>query len=66
MLSVLAVGHAVGGITEVESEAEWRKKITAELDAGVSFHLIDNVEQPLASPQLASLLTTQVWRDRLL
>jgi hypothetical protein len=66
VLALIAVGIVVGALTEVESDAEWRKQITTELMAGRSFHIIDNVEHTLSAPGLASLLTTPEWQDRLL
>jgi len=47
-------------------DAEWRKRVTATLFLGRSLAIIDNVEQPIGSPALAALLTTDTWTDRIL
>ena len=53
-------------MTEAESDAEWRKRITATLSEATSHILIDNVSKRLDSGSLAAALTTNYWSDRLL
>ncbi len=62
----ITVGHSRGTMTEAESDAEWRKKITTTLLAGHPFNVIDNVTRTLESGALSSALTSRVWTDRLL
>jgi hypothetical protein len=45
-------------------EDEWRKQITAKLDAGASMVTIDNVDDPLTSSNLSRALTARTWTDR--
>jgi len=47
-------------------DAEWRKRITSTLLGGGSLAVVDNLEHPLGSAALASLLTSDSWTDRLL
>jgi hypothetical protein len=53
-------------MTEGNDEDEWRKRITATLNAGPSHILIDNVRRKLSSSSLASVLTLTRWNDRIL
>ena len=50
------------------SEDEIRKTLTAELKQGSSLIVIDNVNErrPVDSPTLASVLTAEIWSDRIL
>jgi len=45
---------------------EWRKSLTASLLRGSRAIIFDNVNDALASSDLASVLTTGIWRDRIL
>ena len=70
-LLALGVGLIVTGslpavMTEVASEEELRKRITAVLCAGPSVVLFDNIKRRLASGTLAGLLTAPWWSDRIL
>jgi hypothetical protein len=49
-----------------DSDEEWRKRITATLYSGATVIVIDNIEGRLAAPSLASALTADTWRDRIL
>ncbi len=60
------VGANRGKMTEAESEAEWRKKITTALRSGHPVNVVDNLSRPLESAQLSSALTSPVWADRIL
>ncbi|MBP6965074.1 MAG: hypothetical protein KBC96_11775 [Armatimonadetes bacterium] len=46
-------------------EDEWPKKITAILSAGPSLVVIDNVKCTLKSGDLARLLTSRTWKERI-
>ncbi|MCZ6623585.1 MAG: hypothetical protein O7B35_05055 [Deltaproteobacteria bacterium] len=61
-----AYGPHVGIITQVSSEDEWRKQITALLMQGAGVVKIDNVTDPLSSRSLAAALTEPYWSDRIL
>jgi len=58
-------GGAVPDFTTAPTkDEEWPKKITAILSAGPSLVVIDNVNHPLRSVDLAALLTARTWKDR--
>jgi Bifunctional DNA primase/polymerase, N-terminal len=63
---VAAFGNRLSTLPEAESDAEWRKRITALLQLGARCISIDNVTHDLSSGSLASALTESVWADRLL
>jgi hypothetical protein len=65
-LTMPAVGHGVALVTQAKDEDEWRKRITAQLRAGHSAILIDNLTRTLNSGTLAAALTAVFWEDRLL
>ncbi len=68
LIATVASGRA-GGMMPApgdRDDAEWRKRITAVLSAGHALAVIDNVEHPLGSPSLASVLTAASWQDRAL
>jgi hypothetical protein len=47
-------------------EDEWRKKLTAILLDGSPVVVFDNIEYTLASSALSAVLTTSLWKDRVL
>lgn len=61
-----AHGQDVGIVTEAESDAEWRKRITALAMHSQSAILIDNLRETLDSGALAAALTSTRWTDRVL
>jgi len=61
-----AHGQDVGIVTEAESDAEWRKRITALAMHSQSAVLIDNLRETLDSGALAAALTSTRWTDRVL
>ena len=56
----------VGTTTASRDDAEWRKSLTASLLRGSRAIILNNVKDTLASSDLASVLTTGIWRDRVL
>ena len=52
--------------TEPGNGEEWRKRVTAWLAEGRGVILIDNVKRRLDYPELAAVLTSTVWSDRML
>jgi hypothetical protein len=68
-LGTVAVGTVSGeSIPARQNEDEWRKKITSILLGGPTFVLLDNIPDntTIDSANLAAMLTTPVWSDRLL
>jgi len=68
IVSIVATGGVCEARTMPMTEDETRKMITAELASARPIVLLDNLSEKrvLDSPSLASLLTTPVWRDRIL
>jgi hypothetical protein len=50
----------------IRDDDEWRKTLTATIQAGHCLTIFDNVDQVLNSPSLALALTTSTWTDRVL
>jgi hypothetical protein len=48
----------------IHDEPEWRKTLTATIQAGHGICIFDNVDNVLNSPNLALALTARVWTDR--
>jgi hypothetical protein len=66
IISIVSSGHELPLSPEVRDEEEWRKQITSLLIADRPIVIIDNVDRMLCSSQLAAVLTTSEWSDRLL
>jgi hypothetical protein len=64
--SIVATGRETPLSPEVRDEEEWRKQITSLLIADRQVVIIDNIERTLCSSQLAAILTTSEWSDRIL
>jgi hypothetical protein len=56
----------VGTAPESNDEAEWRKRITGIVRDGNSLAILDNVESTLRSANLAAVITSRTWTDRVL
>lgn len=50
----------------IRNDDEWRKTLTATIQAGQCLTIFDNVDHVLCSPSLALALTANTWTDRLL
>ena len=61
-----ASGGNVGVVPEARNDDEMRKRITAQLRAGRSAILLDNIARNLDSGVLAAALTALNWDDRVL
>ena len=61
-----SIGRDLPVMTEGGEDAEWRKRITAQLSEGASVIFIDNITKRLESPALAAAITAPVWTDRIL
>jgi hypothetical protein len=66
IVSIITSGHELPLSPEVRDDEEWRKQITSLLIADRPVVILDNLEHTLCSGQLASVLTTSEWSDRLL
>jgi hypothetical protein len=66
VIGLIVTGTDHGKFTAPADDSEWRKRITATLLDGPSLVTIDNVDAPLASGHLSSVLTDLVWADRIL
>jgi hypothetical protein len=60
------LGQEPAATAEARDDDEWRKRITAKLDAGAEVVFIDNLHRPLDAGALAAALTARWWSDRLL
>ncbi|MDR1508455.1 MAG: hypothetical protein LBS53_02320, partial [Synergistaceae bacterium] len=66
LASIVATGRETPLSPEVRDDEEWRKQITSMLIADRQVVIIDNIERTLRSGQLAAVLTTSEWSDRIL
>lgn len=66
LTAIAATGYELPLSPEVRDEEEWRKQITSLLIADRPVIILDNIERTLCSAQLAAILTTSEWSDRLL
>ena len=64
--AIIGTGRALAVTSCPESDAEWRKRITAIALTGEPTLLIDNIAGDLSSPSLDAALTSTTWSDRLL
>jgi hypothetical protein len=62
----IATGRAPAMMTQGDDSESERKRLFALLLEGVPIIVIDNLERPLASDALCSILTEPVFSDRLL
>jgi hypothetical protein len=65
-ISEVSTGRPVEAIAEATEDDEWRKRLTAVLMEGPTIVLLDNLNRTLDSGALASVLTTRIWKDRVL
>lgn len=61
---IISSGAVPDFTTAPSKDEEWPKKITAILTAGPSLVVIDNVKHTIQSAELAMLLTTRAWKER--
>lgn len=66
VVALIATGQTAGKLGGYRKEEEWRKAITTILLHGHTVIVLDNIDGPLYSPSLATVLTTKFWRDRIL
>jgi len=65
-VSYIALGRSAASMVPPNDENEWRKTLTSLLVEGETLISLDNIEGLLYSPTLASFLTADVWKARLL
>jgi len=65
-IAISALGYEPEMIVPCDTDAEWRKQITAKLINLPEFFIIDNVEKKLDNAAISSLLTRAKWEDRYL
>ncbi len=66
VISLVVTGRPMEVMTEAKDDEELRKRITALLLAGGPFGLFDNAVRRVSAAPLATLLTTERWKDRIL
>ena len=66
VVAIIATGSPARRSALPHNEEEIRKKLTAALMDSPGLVLIDNLKHPLDSESMASVLTSEVWSDRLL
>jgi hypothetical protein len=62
--AIISAGAMPDFTTAPTKDEEWPKKITAILSGGPSLVVIDNVKYTIQSADLAMLLTTKSWKER--
>ena len=65
-VAYVALGRSAASMVPPGDENEWRKTLTSLLVEGETLISLDNIEGLLSSPTLASFLTSDVWKARLL
>jgi len=66
LVALVFTGMPAGMIGGFRNDEEWRKNITTMLQKGHQIVIVDNIDGTLSAPSLATLLTSRLWRDRLL
>ena len=66
VVSLISTGSPAAVMSYGKDEDETRKRILALLLEGAGVISIDNVERPLGDPVLCSVLTQELWKDRVL
>jgi hypothetical protein len=65
-VALIATGRPVPAMPQGKDEDEDRKRMLALLLEGDACCCIDNIERPLSSSSLCSILTQVTWKDRIL
>jgi hypothetical protein len=65
-IAYIMLGRSAAAMVPPNDENEWRKTLTSLILEGETLISLDNVEGLLYSPTLASFLTADVWKARLL
>jgi hypothetical protein len=62
--AIVSTGRDASMMTAPVTTEEWKKSITTQLSEGATSIVLDNIELPLADPNLAAVLTASIWKDR--
>lgn len=63
---IIAFGAGLSTSVMPETEDEMRKVITSQIMQGARYVLLDNITRPLGGAALDAVLTSTVWKDRVL
>lgn len=66
IVGTMATGQTPATMSAPTSDAEWRKQITAQLESGERFIVVDDVTGTLDSSSLRRVITSSAWSDRIL
>ena len=66
VISLIATGRRTELIGKLRNEQEIAKTLTSMLLSGTSIITIDNIDGDFDSPQLATFITSTLWKQRLL
>ena len=66
LVSYVATGIAPASMSQEENRDEEKKRMLALLMSGSAVTVIDNIEKPLKSDTLCTVLTEPVWKERIL
>lgn len=66
VVSMIAAGRPASVMSQGADENEDKKRMLPILSEGEPVAVIDNIERPFASAALCSILTQEMWRDRVL
>jgi hypothetical protein len=66
IVSVILTGRCASVISQGANQEELEKRLFSMLYAGDSVVVIDNIERPLESSALCSILTQESWKSRIL
>jgi hypothetical protein len=66
VVSMIATGRPAAAMSQGADENEDKKRMLPILAEGDPVAVIDNIERPFGSAALCSILTQQIWRDRIL
>lgn len=66
VIAMIVTGRVASVMSQGKDEEEDKKRMLAILVEGIQVACIDNIERPLSGSALCSVLTQQVWRERIL
>jgi len=66
VVSYIATGNPPASMSQEENRDEEKKRMLALLMSGSAVTVIDNIEKPLKSDTLCTVLTEPVWKERIL
>lgn len=66
IVALIATGRVCSVMSQGKDEDEDKKRLLAILIEGVSVACVDNIERSFGSAALCTILTQEVWRDRIL